>query len=36
MKKRIDLDYHPCIIKILKDNDIKLDIVEYCSSRGED
>ncbi len=36
MKKRIDLDYHPDIIKILKDTNIKFDIVEYCSYREED
>lgn len=36
MKKRIVLDYHPEIIKLLRDQNIKFDIIKSCSFREED
>ena len=35
-KKKIILDFHPNIIKLLKDNKVKFDIYNICSYREED
>lgn len=36
MKKRIALEYHPDIIKLLRNQNIKFDIIDYCTFREED
>lgn len=36
MKKRIAMDYHPDIVKLLRNNNLKFDIIEHCSFREED
>ena len=36
IKKRIAMDYHPDIVKLLRNNNINFDIMEHCSFREKD
>ncbi|MFW9873319.1 MAG: PAS domain-containing protein [Candidatus Thorarchaeota archaeon] len=36
IKKKITMDYNPAIVKLLRNNNVKFDIIEHCLFREED